>query len=46
MTTSARHLHAVTGSWQDTDPVLAALRECVRYFVREAFRCPVPGVYP
>src|SRR4029077_18094295 len=26
MNTPARHLHSVTGTWQDTDPVLAALR--------------------
>ena len=26
--------------------VRARQLECVRYFVRGAFRCPVPGVYP
>ena len=26
MTTPARHLHAITGTWQADDPVLAALR--------------------
>jgi hypothetical protein len=26
MTIPARHLHAVPGTWQDGDPVLAALR--------------------
>jgi hypothetical protein len=33
------HLEVPGGKWQ-------TVIECVRYFVRGAFRCPVPGVYP
>ena len=55
MTTPARHLHAVPGTWQDGDPVLDALRSArerrdqadrdIRLLLAYARELATPGPY-